>query len=181
MNLLNSSLTEFSTPRLVCRRGEPAFAGALYAAARESIETVYPFLPWCHPEYKMADAVGWLESCVQEWENGQYSFAIFDHQDTLLGGCGFTKIDQHPVANLGYWLRTSATGKGFATEATLGLANFAFSSVGIRRLEIIMATHNPASRQVAIKAGAEFEGTLRSRIELHGKMHDAYLYSLISD
>ena len=85
------------------------------------------------------------------------------------------------MANLGYWLRTSATGQGFATEATLGLANFAFQHLGFERLEIIMATHNEASRQVAINAGACFEGTLRNRLQLHGTLFDAYLYSLITE
>lgn len=181
MNLLSeATATEFSTERLVIKRGAPEFASKLYAAARESIDTVYPFLPWCHPEYAMSDADDWLALCEKQWQSGEnFAFCIFDGEDRLVGGCGVNKLDGHPVANLGYWLRTSATGRGYATEATLGLAHFSFEHLGFKRLEIIMATHNEASRQVAINAGADFEGTLRNRLELHNQLYDAYLYSLI--
>ena len=43
----------------------------------------------------------------------------------------------------------------------------------------MMAVENEASRRVAERAGATFEGTLRHRILLHGVYHDAHLYSLI--
>jgi ribosomal-protein-serine acetyltransferase len=90
-------------------------------------------------------------------------------------------IDDHPTANLGYWIRSGETGNGLATEATLGLANFAFRELGLLRLEIIMSTQKTGSRRVALNAGAHFEGTLRNRLLLHGQCHNAYLYSLIPD
>jgi RimJ/RimL family protein N-acetyltransferase len=180
MNLIDGAATEFKTERLIIRKCDPAFTDDLFEAARESIDTVFPWLPWCHPDYQREESLGWLNHCKKEWETGnQYSFSIFNRNNTLLGGCGINKIDQHPVANLGYWLRSSTTGHGFATEATLGLAQFAFNEAGIERLEIMMAITNRASRQVAINAGAEFEGTLKRRLLLHGEMHDAYLYSLV--
>ena len=181
MNLLNDPTPiEFETDRLIIKRGNLDYANQLFDAARESIETIYPFLPWCHPNYEMKDAEQWLEQCPKGWAYGiNFAFCIFDRNDTFLGGCGLNKIDGHPVANLGYWLRTTATGKGYAAEATKGLANFAFEHLSFRRMELIMATHNKSSQQVAVNADAVFEGTLRSRLELHGRLHDAYLYSLI--
>ncbi len=179
MNLAKTP-TYFSTERLIIKHAEPGFTDALYEAARESIATVYPFLPWCHPDYQRSDAVDWLDQAETNWANGTHSFMIFNAEGTLVGGCGVNRIDQHPVANLGYWIRTSATGRGYATEATRGLANFALTHLGFKRLEIIMATHNEASRQVAIHSGATYEGLLRQRLELHDVLYDAYLYSLIS-
>jgi hypothetical protein len=38
---------------------------------------------------------------------------------------------------------------------------------------------NLASARVAAKAGAVFEGKLRSRLFLHGSSHDALMYSII--
>ena len=182
MNLLSGPATEFKTERLIVRRCDPEFTDDLFEAARESIDTVYPWLPWCHPEYQRSESEEWLTHCLKQWnKGGHYSFSIFSQNGLFLGGCGINKLDQHPVANLGYWLRTSATGQGFATEATLGLAQFAFQEADIERLEIIMAVTNSASRQVAIKAGATFEGILKHRLQLHGDMHDAYLYSLIKE
>lgn len=178
MNLLQEIPTEFSTERLRIRRCEPAFTDALYEAARESIATVHPFLPWCHPNYQRSDAVSWLTHANESWGNHSFSFSIFANNGNFLGGCGFNRFDEHPVANLGYWIRSSAERLGYASEATLGLAKFAMEQCGIKRLEIIMATHNVASRTVAEKSGAHYEGTLKNRLEIHGELHDAYLYSL---
>ena len=82
-------------------------------------------------------------------------------------------------ANLGYWVRTSATGRGVATAAVRLAAHFGFESLDLIRIEIVMAVANLASRRVAEKAGATLEGTLRECLYLDGNAHDAYLFSLI--
>lgn len=184
MNLVTAHPpTSFETPRLTIRRCVPAFADELFESASESVKEIYPFLPWCHPGYEKADANQWLTFAAARWKNGDaYDFNIFNRADgQMLGGCGVSLIDDHPVANLGYWIRTGFTGSGVATEATLGLAEFSFQYLDLLRLEIIMSIKNSASRQVAIKAGAHFEGTLRNRLRLHGQKHDAHLYSLVPE
>jgi RimJ/RimL family protein N-acetyltransferase len=42
-----------------------------------------------------------------------------------------------------------------------------------------VAIENKASQGVAVKAGAMREGILRNRLLLHGKIHDAVMFSLI--
>ena len=184
MNLVSAlPPTSFETERLTVRRCDPTYTDYLFEAARDSVKELYPFLPWCHPGYRISDASQWLKFAVNQWDSGAaFGFSIFSKQDgRLIGGCGVNLLDDHPTANLGYWIRTGMTGQGIATEATLGLADFAFRHVGLLRLEIIMSVKNTASRKVAIKTGAEFEGTLRNRLLLHGQCHDAYLYSLIPE
>ncbi len=173
--------TSFETERLFVRRYVIADARNLYTAARESINEVYPFLPWCHPNYDIEDARFWIRAVEPDWKDGNtYSFAIYDRNDRtrLLGGCGVSRYDEHPVVNLGYWIRTSETGNGVATEATIGLATFAFNHLDIARTEIVMSIRNDASRRVAERSGATFEGRLANRLRIHGKLHDAFMYSL---
>ena len=173
----------FKTPHLYIRRYETSDDQALFTAAIESIEHVYPFLPWCHPAYSIEETREWLATITPDWNKGNgYGFGIFDIETKdLLGGCGFNRIDEHAVANLGYWIRATALGRGVATEATSALAEFAFKYARIRRIEIIMSVENEASRRVAEKAGATYEGRLRNRLYLHGKTHDAHCFSLIPD
>lgn len=177
------SASSFETERLYIRRYVLADTPRLYEAARESITEVFPFLPWCHPDYSIEDSRSWVRLVESEWDRGStFSFAIYDRdRQTFHGGCGLSRIDEHPVANLGYWIRTGSTGQGIATEATLGLARFAFRYLGLARLEIIMSTRNERSRGVAVKAGASYEGKLANRLRLHDEMHDAWLYSLTPD
>lgn len=171
----------FETDRFYIRRYVLADARNLCEAAQESIDNVYRFLPWCHPEYTIEDSRSWIRAVEPDWRAGTgFSFAIYDSpaHGRLLGGCGLSRLDEHPVMNLGYWVRTSELGRGIAAEATLGLADYAFRYLDVARLEIIMSTQNGASRRVAEKAGAAFEGTLKHRLRIHGTLHDAWMYSL---
>lgn len=185
MNLItfHTAPLAFETEHLLIRRGRLSDANDLFEAARESIDEVYPFLPWCHPGYEIDDSRKWLKSIEPAWNQGNtWSFMIRDKKNKrLLGGCGLNRIDEHPVANLGYWVRTTAVGHGIATEASLGLAAYAFTYLDMARLEIIMSTRNVASRRVAEKCRARYEGLMKNRLRLQDEFHDAYLYALTTD
>jgi ribosomal-protein-serine acetyltransferase len=155
-------------------------AAELYAAARESIDDVHPWLPWCHPDYTMEEARAWVDSRAQAEADGvEYAFAIVDDRDRYLGGCGINMINRlHLFANLGYWVRTSAAGRGVAPAAVRCAAAFAFAETDLVRLEIVCAVGNTRSQRVAERAGARREATLRHRLLLHGEPVDAVMYSI---
>ena len=46
--------------------------GALSAAVRESVDTVGPWLPWCHARYGEADARSWIAFCADGWRRGEH-------------------------------------------------------------------------------------------------------------
>ena len=180
-NLVSRALpTQFETDNLFVRRYRLDNDDALYAAARASIAEIHPLLPWCHPDYAMTDARDWLAQIAPSWAEGTYTFGIFDARGhDLLGSIGLGAIDEHPVANLGYWIRSDVTRRGVATEATVGLARLALEHLALQRIEIVMSVRNVPSRRVAEKAGATYEGILRSRLMLHGEAHDAHCFSLV--
>lgn len=167
----------------VCRLRpyEPDDSEALWQAVRESVPEVSLWLAWCHEHYALADAVEWIRSRGQLAAEGhEYAFAIVDDQGRFLGGCGLNQINRlHRFGNLGYWVRTSATGRGVAAEAARQLAEFAFRHTDLVRLEIVCALGNERSQRVAERAGALREGVLRQRLWLHGMPVDAVMYSLV--
>jgi len=174
----------YKSDEIGIRPYRPEDVSLLYDAARESIEFAYHFLPWCHPNYSINDAKQWVESCAQAWKDAEeYSFVIFELANKqFLGGVGINKVDQKDkVANLGYWIRKSALGKSYAVQASLLAAKFAFRELHLNRLEIIMAVDNIASKRVAEKMGAKYEGQLRKRLVWNDEVRDADLYSLTSD
>ena len=159
----------------------PSDLGPLFDAARESIEEVHPWLSWCHPELSRKECMAFLQSREEAWSKGEdYSFAIVDAQtDRYLGGCSLNQVNRiHKFANLGYWVRTSCTGRGIATAAVILAARFGLEELGLNRIEIVSAAENRASQRVAEKAGARREGILRCRLITYGKALDAVLYSL---
>jgi RimJ/RimL family protein N-acetyltransferase len=151
-------------------------------AALESAAEINPWMPWCHAEYTHGEAVAWVQSRPTAWERDEeYSFVIADFRtDRLLGGCGLNQIDRLRLrANLGYWVRTSETGRGLATAATRLLARFGFEDLGLQRIEIVAAVNNRGSQRVATKAGATRECIARNRLRVHERQTDAVRFSLI--
>jgi len=159
-------------------------AGALYEAVRESISEVSPWLPWCHQNYSIEESREFIGSRELASQGGEwYSFGIFEADSgRLLGGVGINIINSvHQVANLGYWVRTSAAGRGVATRATRLAARFAFEQLGLHRIEIVAAVGNIPSQRVAEKACARREGVLRNRLLINGESLDAVLFSLVPE
>jgi RimJ/RimL family protein N-acetyltransferase len=181
----SGSTSEAPVSRPACvvgiRRYEPGDAEALFEAASESVEHIFPWLEWCHPGYRLQEASEWVKRCAALWKDDrEYNFAIVNKSNRILGGCGLNQLrHEHRLANLGYWVRTSEILRGVATAAVRELTHFAFSETNLIRLEIVVAVANKASQRVAEKAGAVREGVLTARLMLHGKPHDAVLYALL--
>jgi RimJ/RimL family protein N-acetyltransferase len=159
-------------------------AASMVEAARESAEQVEPWMPWCHSRYSIEEARTFIASAEGAWDGKTaYEMAIVRSGEPgagILGVCGLNQIRPGgQVANIGYWVRTSATGAGVATEAVRRLARFAFAESELLRLEIVVAVGNRASARVAEKAGAVLEGIVLDRLQLHGRSHDAWVYVLL--
>jgi RimJ/RimL family protein N-acetyltransferase len=174
--------TELSNDVVKIRRYCADDIPLLFEAARESINELSAWVSWCHPNYTMEDSRSFVLSRETAWnQKTVFAFAVFDVSSNLfLGGVGVNQINcNHNFANLGYWVRSSQTGRGVATAATLLAAEFGFEELELNRIEILTAIENMASQRVAEKAGAKKEGILRSRLLLHNRPHDVVIYSLI--
>jgi RimJ/RimL family protein N-acetyltransferase len=158
-------------------------AAVVFEAARESLVEIQPWMPWCHPAYSIDESRSWLEMQVPAFAQGAaFEFAIVSGDGRYLGGCGLNQIDKvNKRANLGYWVRSSATRKGAATEAVRSIRSWAFRNTDLIRLELVIAVENAASHGVAKKSGAIREGVLRSRLVLHGATHEATMFSFVRE
>ena len=158
-----------------------ADAESLVEAVLESVEQVRPWLQWCHHGYDLKEARDWIARCEQNRQGGtEYNFTIVGGSGRLLGGCGLNQLrPEHRLANLGYWVRTSATGHGVAAAAVRALSDFAFRETDLIRLELVVAAGNEASHRVARNVGALNESIAHDRLYVHGKAHDAVIYALL--
>ncbi len=176
--------TRFEHSRFGIRRYRIDDVASLYEALRVSLSEISTWMPWCHAGYSMEDSAVWVFSRDLVWrENQEYDFVIYDRQDeAFVGAVGLNQINRlNQMANLGYWVSSQYTGRGAATEGTQLAARFGFEVLGLQRIEILVAHGNQASQRVAMKAGASREGILRNRLQLHGKAHDAVLFSLLKE
>jgi RimJ/RimL family protein N-acetyltransferase len=166
---------------LLLRPYRPQDSHALAAAARESVETVGAWLPWCHADYGIADAEGWIAHCAEGWRSGQhFAFAAFDAAGQFLGAAGLNQRNrEHNFMNLGYWVRTSRQGEDIAARAARLVVAFGFERVGLTRIEIVASVRNGASRRVAEKSGAVLEAIARNRLIHRGRPIEGALYAIV--
>ncbi len=170
------------SPTILIRPHEVRDIDPLFAAVQESIAEISPWLPWCHKAFSKSELASFIETSRDGWaDRTQYQFAIFDATTNLaLGGIGLNHIAKpNRLANMGYWVRTSATRRGVASEAAKLVAAYGFRDLGLTRIEIAAIPENSASCRVAERAGAKFEAVARNRLVMHGRAYDAALYSLV--
>lgn len=164
---------------LTLRIPTEADAPLVAEAVQRSLPELSPWMPWAVPDYDSEMAAQWIRG-----EFGDlHRFVMVDDDGDVVGSCGLNRVDeQNRCANLGYWVHSERTGRGHAVEATRLLARFGLDQTtgpAYRRLEVLMSTRNHASRRVADKAGATFEGTLRQTLLLNDEFHDAHIWSFV--
>lgn len=156
-------------------------AVTVYEAVRESLAELSLWLPWAHADYSIKESRKWIEYCADTWAKGiEYNFAITDDgSGYYLGGCGLNQVNLAArFANLGYWVRSSRTGEGIATAASVLVLRFGFDELGLNRIEIGAASSNKASLRVAEKLEAAREEIESSRIVFRDKVYDRVRFSL---
>ncbi len=167
--------------RILVRPHETEDIDAMFEAVRESVAELSPWLPWCRSSISRSDLAGFIEISQSGWRDGsQFQFAILDSSSgRFLGGISLAHVVKtNRLANMGYWVRTSETGRGVASEAVKLVADYGFKVAGLSRIEIAVIPENRPSCRVAERSGAKLEAIARNRLVMDGQAYDAALYSL---
>jgi len=175
------------TERLVARCWDPDDAPKLKEAVDASLDHLRPWMPWARDEPQtLEQKVQLLRVFRGQFDRGEnFVYGLFSADESeVVGGSGL-----HPRAGddisleIGYWIRASATGKGYATEATAALARVGLELCGADRIEIRVDPANERSAAVPRKLGFVEEARLRRRlISAPGEEpRDAILFALFRD
>ncbi|WP_228243197.1 GNAT family N-acetyltransferase [Porphyrobacter sp. GA68] len=142
------------TQRLFLRPAFPEDAAAIHAAiARKEIVCNLASAPW---PYTQDDAKTFAGAAQ---DKRLPHFVLTLPGTGLIGGAGLG-LDSRNDPSLGYWIAAEFQGRGYATEAVLGLMEVA-RTLGHRRLVAEHFSDNPASGRVLIKAGFQPTGEVR--------------------
>lgn len=80
---------------------------------------------------------------------------------------------------LGYFLRPTYWGRGYATEAARLVLGFAFEQLGMHKVSASCDAGNRASERVMQKCGMTLEGRLRESHQRFGEWRDRLLYGIL--
>lgn len=101
-------------------------------------------------------------------------------EGTPIGTVSLFRLDRsNRRAELGYALRRSAWGQGYAAEALSGVIDQAFGPLDLNRLEADVDPRNDASARLLQRLGFRCEGLLRQRWIVAGEICDSACYGLL--
>ena len=174
------------TERLVLRCWEPGDAPLLADAIDSSLDHLRPWMPWAYDEPRSLDErIGLLRGFRGRFDLGEdFVYGVFARDEgQALGGSGLHTRAGEGALEIGYWIRASAVGRGYAREATAALARVAIRVCGVDRVEIRVDPANDASLRIPRALGFAEEATLRRRLpgregEARG---DAVVFALFAD
>jgi RimJ/RimL family protein N-acetyltransferase len=174
------------TERLTLRCWEPGDAPLLKDAVDTSLDHLRPWMPWAAEEPKpveeKADLLRTFRGRFDLDEDFVYGIFAPDEQE-VIGGSGLhTRVGPRAL-EIGYWIRASRTGNGYAREATAALAKAAFRVCAVDRVEIRVDPANEASLRVPRALGFTEEATLRRRLPAGADdiARDCVVFTLFSD
>ena len=174
---------QIETERMVLRAAQADDGPDAFAAVLESVDELAPWMPWVHPEPKLAASVEFHQMAQSKWATREMlDFQWIDKTSgELIGKGGFHTINwEVPKFEIGYWVRTSMGGRGYCTEAVNALVAFSKQQLGARRLEICSDPRNGKSRRVAERCGFGMEGILRQNMrDPYGGLRDSCMYAMV--
>lgn len=134
-----------------------------------------------HP-YDESMAVAWIGAHAEAAERGEsMTLAISEKTGALVGAVALAMAPTQQRAELGYWIAVSHWGRGYATEAAAAMVDYAFSTLGLRRVVAHCLTRNVGSARVMEKIGMQREGTLRAHVVKWDVPEDVALYAILRD
>ncbi|WP_257348486.1 GNAT family N-acetyltransferase [Pseudalkalibacillus decolorationis] len=175
---------EFYTDRLHIRMPHSGDGEAVYNAIQASLNELKPWMPFAHLEQTMEDVeVNIRNSHIKFLKREDLRLLVF-LKDTgeFVASSGLHRMDwEVPKFEIGYWMDTRYSGKGYMTEAVQGITDFAFTELNARRLEIRCDPKNKRSCAVPERLGFILEGVLRNDdISLvNNELTDTCIYALI--
>jgi ribosomal-protein-serine acetyltransferase len=169
------------TQAVAIREYQDSDVDDVVAAVQESVAELQPWMSWASSAYSRTDAAAWVDVTRHgRATSSMYTFAVIDSTGRYVGGCGINQINHvNGVANLGYWIRSSAVGHGLATAAVRRVVAWALAHTALNRFEIVVAVENTRSQRVAEKAGAHRDAVLKKRVIVAGRPCDAVLFSIL--
>lgn len=166
--------TVISTPRLVIRAMQAGDGPAIHEATLDGYEDARKDMLWpvTPPTAEQVEYETRLE-VSQFIARTQMRFVIIQ-RDTgqLIGRMSFPAqlcVWQIPTIAIGYFLRKSAQGNGYATEATNAMVRYAFNVIGARKVEIYCLNNNLKSMAVPQRLNIPRERTQRGNWPLPGE------------
>ncbi|MBQ6833920.1 MAG: GNAT family N-acetyltransferase [Lachnospiraceae bacterium] len=175
------------TERLLLKSPHEVTAGAVADYYNRNRDFLQQFGPIRSEEFYTTEYQEKM-CCDQEnaWEKQtDYRFFICrkENESEVIGTIALTNLVRGVFQScfLGYQLDAEHVNRGYMTEATRRIVEFAFDELRLHRIEGNIIPRNHASRAVVEKCGFVNEGTSRKYLKINGVWEDHIHYVLLNE
>lgn len=156
---------EFTTERLTLRTPKPGDGKAVHAAMLASMKELQPWMDFAQREQTLEETeINIRNAHIAFLKRTDLRLHVF-HRETgeFILTSGLHRIDWNVRRfEIGYWIDSRHSGKGYVTEAVKGITNFTFDVLEANRIEIRCDERNVKSRAVPERLNFKLEGILKN-------------------
>ena len=171
------------TNRLMLRPFRRRDVGTFHRAVDSSIGELQPWLPWIDG-YNRGFAQRFIRESVGSWADRRaFDFTVRtqDDLDRHIGNVSVWQTSQqNSTGEVGYWIRSDETGKGYGTEAAAAVVKIGFEELGFHKVVLRIAVGNSGSERIATNIGFTLEGILRDEVKVGNEWLDHTAWSMLS-
>jgi len=162
-------------------RWRPEQLDDVLAAIAVSLTELHRWMPWAQRMPSAPEQLAVLEAGELNFDTDrEWNYVLYEiDTGELAGGAGLHPRVGPGGAEIGYWVRSDRTGRGYATSAARALTEAAFTYLhDLERVEIHMDQANGASAAVARKLGYRLDREEDRMIEISGDSGRGYVWVL---
>jgi ribosomal-protein-serine acetyltransferase len=155
-------------------------AGEIFVEMDRDREYLRTFLGWVDFNQSLEDTKEFIEMGKRMEKLNSGGNYLIRYKGKFAGVVSLNQINwTNHYTSIGYWLASSAQGKGIMTQCVRELIRYAFDDLGLNRAEIRCATTNHRSEAIPIRLGFKWEGRIREAEWLYDHYVDHQVYGLL--
>jgi RimJ/RimL family protein N-acetyltransferase len=174
--------SSIETDRLIMRPWQQGDEKQLHELQQESWEQFNKWYGGVLAKEKTSkdDMKGYINGALSGWYDRSWiEFVTFEKESgKMIGTASLHHLDWSvPKGRIGYIVRNSAGGKGYATEMANVMTRLAFNFLDLKRLEIRASIENPASNKIPRKLGYQFLTVFeKNKASVNGDLWDLEIH-----
>jgi RimJ/RimL family protein N-acetyltransferase len=139
---------------LCLRRPNMTDLELFHDAVVASYAQLHPWMSWCTEPLRIEERRGFIERAASKWAaQTAFHWFIFEADTRVLGTVSLIDSVVAGALEIGYWLRTEATGRGIMSRCVAQVSALALALPGIERVEIRCDAANVRSSAVPRRLG----------------------------
>ncbi|SIS39630.1 GNAT family N-acetyltransferase [Salimicrobium flavidum] len=115
-------------------------------------------------------------------DSGRHRRFVISKDEKSIGLTGLYDIEPvHRNTEFGIMIDPVHQGNGHAVEVTEMMVDYAFRTLNLHKVHLVVAKENEKAVHIYEKIGFQIEGDMKEHYFINGKYHDAYMMAIFQE